>query len=83
MPYLRDLERRMKLRHEDEAFELCKGIIAGLYRAKRSGFEVLEYAEDCPSEIAGQAVEMWRRRNHTLPRNFVEKFAPEWDWLVR
>jgi hypothetical protein len=38
-PYLHDLERRVKLRHEDQALEVCKGIVLGLYRATlwRSG----------------------------------------------
>jgi hypothetical protein len=84
-PYFHDLERRVKLGHEDEATALCKGIVLGLYRAEHRGFELLEYAEDSPSELAGQAVEIWkrRRRNRTLPRTFVERFTPEWDWLVR
>jgi hypothetical protein len=84
-PYFRDLERRVKLRHEDEAIELCKGIVLGLYRAEQRGFELLEYAEDCPSELAGHAVDVWQRRhrNCTLPRSFIEKFTPDWDWLVR
>jgi hypothetical protein len=51
-PFFHDLERRVKLRHEDEATELCKGIVLGLYRAEQRGFELLEYAEDCPSELA-------------------------------
>jgi hypothetical protein len=84
-PYFDDLERRVKLRHENEAAELCKGIVLGLYRAEHRGFELLEYAEDGPSELAGHAVNMWqrRRRNCKLPRAFIEKFTPEWDWLVR
>ena len=84
-PFFHDLERRVKLRHEDEATELCKGIVLGLYRAEQRGFELLEYAEDCPSELAGHAVDIWRRRRRhcTLPRAFIEKFTPDWDWLVR
>ena len=84
-PYFHDLERRVQLRHEDEATELCKGIVVGLYRAERRGFELLEYAEDCLSELAGRAIDIWqrRRRHYTLPRTFIEKFTPEWDWLVR
>ena len=84
-PYFHDLQRRVKLRREDEATELCKGIVLGLYRAERHGFELLEYAEDCPSELAGHAVDIWqrRRRNYVLPRTFIEKFTPDWDWLVR
>jgi hypothetical protein len=84
-PFFHDLERRVKLRHENEAVELCKGIVLGLYRAEHRGFELLEDAEDCPSELAGHAVDIWqrRRRNYALPRTFVEKFTPDWDWLVR
>jgi len=37
-PSFHDLERRVQLRHEDEATELCKGIVVGLYRAERRGF---------------------------------------------
>jgi hypothetical protein len=84
-PYLDDLERRTKLGHEEEAGEVCKGIVVGLYRVEQGGFELLEYAEDCASEIAGQAVDMWRRRrrDRVLPRTFVQKYAPAWTWLVR
>lgn len=84
-PYFHDLERRVKLRHENEAAELCQGIVLGLYRAEHRGFELLEYAEDGPSQLAGHAVDIWQRRgrNCKLPRAFVEKFTPEWDWLVR
>jgi hypothetical protein len=32
-PYFQDLERRVKLKHEDEATALSKGIVLGLYRA--------------------------------------------------
>jgi len=83
-PYFRDLERRMKLRHEDEATALCKGIVLGLYRAEQRGFELLHYAEDAPSELAGQAGATWqrRRRHLSLSRTFIEKFTPEWDWLA-
>jgi len=84
-PYFRDLERRVKLRHEDEATAICKGIVLGLYRAEQRGFELFEYAEDVPAELAGQAVAIWqrRRRNVSLPRTFIETFTPEWDWLAR
>jgi hypothetical protein len=51
-PYFRDLERRVKLRHEDEALDVCKGIVLGLYRAEHRSFDLLEYAEDSPSELA-------------------------------
>lgn len=84
-PYFHDLERRVKLRHDAEALEVCKGMVLGLYRAEHRGFELFEYAEDSPSELAGQAVEIWRcrRRDCTFPRNFVEKYTPKWARLVR
>ena len=43
---------------EDEALEACKGVVLGIYRAERLYFEVLEYAEDCPSELAGRGAFM-------------------------
>ena len=75
----------MKLRHEDEAIEICKGIVVGLYRAEQHGFDLLEYAEDCPSGLAGRAVDtVWRGRRGTgLPRSFIDKLVPKWDWLKR
>jgi len=84
-PHFHDLERRVKLRHEDEALEVCKGIVLGLYRAEHRGFELFEFAEDCSSELAGRAAEIWRRRrrDRTLPSNFVEKYTPNWACLVR
>ena len=84
-PCFHDLERRVKLRHEAEALEICKGIVLGLYRAEHRSFELLEYAEDSPSELAGRAVEICRRRRRewTFPHNFVEKYTPNWAWLVR
>jgi hypothetical protein len=83
-PYFHDLERRVTLRREAEALEVCSGIVMGLYRAEHSGFELHQYAEDAPSELAGRAVEIWRRRRRTcaFPRHFVEKFTPDWDWLA-
>jgi hypothetical protein len=84
-PYFDDLERRVKLRHENEAIEICQGMVLGLYRAEQHGFELREYAEDCPSELAAHAVDLWqrRRRHCTLPPSFIEKFTPDWDWLLR
>jgi DNA-binding MarR family transcriptional regulator len=82
--YLHDLERRVKLRHDDEALEVCSGIVMGLYRAEHTGFELHAYAEDAPSELAGRAVGIWRRhrRRCPFPRHFVEKFTPDWNWLA-
>jgi len=83
-PFFVDLQRRLKLRHEDEALKVCRGIVAGLYRAAQHRFDVLEDADDCPSETASRTLRLWRRGRKTadLGRDFVEKHAPEWDWLV-
>ncbi len=83
-PYFHDLERRVKLRREAEALEVCSGIVMGLYRAEHSGFELLPYAEDAPAEFAGRAVDIWRSRRGTsvFPRHFVKTFTPDWDWLA-
>jgi hypothetical protein len=63
---------------------VCQGIVVGLYRARHAS-EFLDHAEDCPVSIAMRAVEMWLRRNRDriFRRAFVERFAPEWEWLIR
>lgn len=55
----------------------------GLYQAEQEGNELFEYAEDWPSELARQAVEMWRRYRRRFPSDFVEALTPEWDWLLK
>lgn len=84
-PHLEDLQRRLRLKREEEALEVCKGIVAGLYRAEQNKTEFMHHAEDAPSEYAAQAVEMWRRRNRRreFPITFAKRFAPDWDWLIR
>jgi hypothetical protein len=54
-------------------------------RAANGLLATVSFATICPSELAGHAVEMvWqRRRGASLPRSFIEKFVPEWDWLSR
>lgn len=82
-PHFHDLERRIKLRREAEVLEVCSGIVTGL--AEHSGFELQQYAEDAPSELASRAVDMWRRRRRTsaFSRHFIEKVTPDWDWLAK
>jgi hypothetical protein len=75
------ISRRRYLRHEKEALELCEVIVLGLSRAWKRGFDLLEYAEDAPSNLADHAVTTWRR-GRRLPREFVEEFTPKWDWLA-
>ena len=44
---------------EDEALEVCQGVVLGRCRADRLHFEVLEYLEDRRSELDSRAVELW------------------------
>jgi hypothetical protein len=74
----------VKLRRDADAHEVCGGIVAGLYRAEQRGLELFEYAVDSPAELASHAVGLWRgRRTVGLSPEFLERYAPEWDWLLR
>ena len=83
-PFFHDLERRVKLRHEDEATELCKGIVLGLYRAEQRGFELFEYAEDARPNLPAMRLRLATSTTQLRFRvHFIETFTPEWDWLGR
>jgi hypothetical protein len=96
-PFQEDMLRRRELGREVEAMELCKGIVLGLYRLRdRMGsHEILQWCAAFPSEHARWVVKLWngdadegrgnRRRTaprRTLPREFVEKYVPEWDGMA-
>jgi hypothetical protein len=57
-PYFHDLERRVKLRHEDEALDVCEGIVLGPRGASR-----LRTARIC----RGQPIGTCRPRSGDLP----------------
>jgi hypothetical protein len=93
--YLEDMKRLSGLGRAEAAFEICKGIVLGLYHCRNeSGGDVLCWASDFPAEAAGDAVADWvagvrqgstgglRSKDRALlVRAFVDKHVPEWQWI--
>jgi len=96
-PFVEDMKRHLGLGLHDEAFEICKGIVLGLYQCRdSSGDEFLGWAEDFPTEAAGNAVAGWMAASKPgapsnppgpdrvlLFRKFVEEQVPEWPWISK
>jgi hypothetical protein len=96
-PFVEDMKRHLGLGLHEEAFEICKGIVLGLYQCRdSSGDEFLGWAEDFPAEAAGSAVADWigagkpgasgnqpGRDRVLLLRKFVEEHVPEWPWISK
>lgn len=92
-PLLDDLKRRADLGLEDEALEMCKGLILGFYRLDHDGGgDLLQWAPEFSVETAAYALEIWRdgfgrgqsRRCAVLLQEFVGEFVPDWkDMIVR
>jgi hypothetical protein len=94
-PFVEDMKRHLGLGLNEEAFEICKGIVLGLYQCRNaSGDEFLGWAEDFPAEAAGNAVADWigagkqgasgsqpEKNRVLLLRKFVDKHVPEWQWI--
>ena len=87
-PFLDDMKRYLELGLEEQAQELCQGILLGLYRVRRGcNNDILGWAEDFPGEAAGNVIEVWsktgaaeRPRSRQLPCSFVAEHIPEWEW---
>lgn len=97
-PYFERVEKAFSKKDDQKALIVCEAIILALYRLKDSDhFSDLEdYAGDLPEETAYWAARLWRsagneewagdRRFHpdrTIPADFVQKYVPEWHWLLR
>lgn len=89
-PFIEDMKRRLDLGLDDQALELCEGIVLGLYRVRDEHDGLLGYVPDFPDEEAGDVVHTWsrgmekRKRSRAgLPVDFIETFVPEWTWLVK
>ena len=89
------MKRQLELGLDDEALELCKGIVLGLYRVRNEqGGDVLQWAPDFPVESAAQAVATWhkggdqkaagrgKRKHRVFPPDFVKEFVPGWENLI-
>ncbi|MDQ5936322.1 MAG: hypothetical protein QG574_3658 [Cyanobacteriota bacterium erpe_2018_sw_21hr_WHONDRS-SW48-000092_B_bin.40] len=96
-PYFERVEKAFRKKDDQAALIACEAVILALYRVKHSDqfsdFE--EYVEDLPEETADWAARLWRsagneewaadRRFHpdrTVPADFVQKYVPEWQWLL-
>lgn len=87
-PFMEDMSRRIQLGEDDQALEICKGILLGLYGVRKDSSGALEYASDYVVEAAGNSVDAWRRGKRgrkreslrTARQAFLE-LAPEWKWL--
>jgi hypothetical protein len=88
VPFVQDLERRIRLGREDEAAGVCQGILLGLYQVtvqcRDRGNEFLDgYAPDAIEEAAGFVLESWKktggRADPRLSRSWagMRKFASE------
>lgn len=96
-PFVEDMKRHLGLGLDEEAFEICKGIVLGLYQCRDArGDEFLGWAEDFPAEAAGNAIADWigagkpgasgkQRETHCarLLREFVDNYVPEWQWISK
>ena len=88
-PYLDEMRRRIELGLEAAAVAACQGIMLGLYRCQgQTTDKVIGWAEDSPTEIAGEAVATLarasaakHRRMWQLPAAF-KKQVPEWADLI-
>lgn len=90
-PFVEDMKRYLELGLEDQAREICQGILLGLYRV-RDGCEndVVGWSPDFPIEMAGQALEVWNKANKAggpggrqLSVEFVAEHIPEWNWVIK
>jgi hypothetical protein len=89
------MKRHLGLGLDKEAFEICKGIVVGLYQFRNeSGDDFLGWAPDFPAEAAGEAVADWvsgirqgssgklRGKDRAfLLLEFVEQHVPAWQWI--
>jgi hypothetical protein len=91
-PFLDDMKRLLDLGLEEQACEICKGIVLGLYRVRDGkGGDVFQWAPDFPIEQASWVASAWRGDGHGKPRSrpkrvfpkeFVNQHTPEWRWLI-
>jgi len=94
-PFVSEMKRYLELGLEEQAREVCQGILLGLYRAQ-DGEEndVLNWAPDFPAESAGNALDIWmsasvakdapaNRKRRRLSSGFLRKHIPKWVWAFK
>jgi len=91
-PLLEEMDRQVDLGLEADALETLKGIVLGLYLARKDqGDACLAWAGDFPSDAAELAVARWQdelsrapspgnrtRKSRSTFLEFVTEHAPEW-----
>ena len=85
-PFNDKIKRCLQAGMEEQAEELCKGIILGLYRVRDDvENDVLREAEGFAPDAAGAAFDVWSgtgialgKSKRKLPREFILNHAPEW-----
>ena len=96
-PFVEDMRRHLDLGLDEQAFEICKGILLGLYQCRHaSGDEFLGWASDFPAEAARNTLADWIAAdrqgassiqpvpNHVLfLQKFVDEHIPEWPWISK
>ena len=84
-PFVGEMKRYLEMGLEEQAQEVCRGILLGLYRVRDGGSnDILNWAPDFPGEAAGNALDVWsktagteeagapaRKRPRRLSRDFV------------
>ncbi len=96
-PFVGEMKRYLEMGLEEQAREVCQGILLGLYRVRDGGSnDILNWVPDFPGEAAGNALDVWsktagteeegapaRRRSRRLSRDFVREHLPDWDWVLK
>ena len=85
--YMEDLDRYQKLNMEDEATNVCMGIIGGLYQFEHeSSSEFKDWAVDSSLFFADDTLKKWHTRDVSQEaidkmRSFIQEHLPEWKQL--
>jgi hypothetical protein len=95
-PFVDDMKHYLEMDFEDKAWQLCQGILLGLYRVRDGKNDVLGWAPDFPAEAAGGALEVWsetgrarlggapaKKERRRISPEFVREHLPDWDWLLK
>ena len=89
------MKRLRELGLRAEAFEICKGLLLGLYRIRDTqDDELLGWAPDFAMETAADAAQTWAGRGDPkrtmrarwggpgFEQEFVDEYIPEWRALI-
>ena len=92
-PWMDDMVRHVELGTEEDALEICKGLLLGLYGLQDvQGNDVLGWAPDFATETSEAVVALWTRgttkarippelkdrKRSPFPRALLDAMIPEW-----